>query len=379
MFRCVAVRNLNGGREVRDHDAATGGNGFQEYRAPRERGHLPRNFGYHRACQLRRGRDQDGLGLRIVFGLRQEVRGHEGRARAVIGENQHFGRTGGHVHGRAFRIGGDLLFGGGHPRVAGAEDLVDLGYGRGAIGQCRDSLGAPHLEDGIDTAQLGRDQHRRVGAALVRRGTQEALRAARQPRGHGQHDDGGGQGCGTCRHIQSHGIDGPDDPARSALRARSPATAATAAGAAWNLCTFAIARSSAVICSAVNCARAAANSCGVTSRLSRRTPSKRSVSASSAASPSRRTWAMRRETSTATSRPSCKSRAGQRREALSRIQVLPIQDAHDLDQHFLDRQYQHGAGAGLLQTLEGFPEHILAAHGVYGDAVGVAFQRNDGG
>ncbi len=183
MFRCIAVGNLNGSGEVRDHDAATGGNGFHQYRVPGERGHLPLHFGHHRARQLHRGCDQDGLGLRIVFGLRQQIRSHEIGAGAVIGENQHFGRTRGHVHSRAFRIGGHLLFGGGHPGVAGTEDLVDLGDGRGAIGQCGDSLGATHLEDGIDAAQLGCDQHRRVGAAAVGRGAQDALRTARQPRG----------------------------------------------------------------------------------------------------------------------------------------------------------------------------------------------------
>ncbi len=105
-----------------------------------------------------------------------------GRA-ALIGNDQHFGGSGRHVHGRALRIGGDLLLGRGDPGIAGAEDLVDLGNRSRAIGQGGDRLGATHLEHGVDAAQLRGHQHRgmrapsRAGGVHSTRRGQPARRA----------------------------------------------------------------------------------------------------------------------------------------------------------------------------------------------------------
>ncbi len=196
--------------------------------------------------------------------------------------------------------------------------------------------------------------------------------------GNGQHDDGGGQGCGTCRHIQSHGIDGPDDP----LAAHSGRGLQRQRRQLLGGVELVHIRDRTLECRDLFGRQLRTRG----SELLRRDAQTVQTHAVEALGERQQRGValvahLGNETGNVSGhvRPGLICRAGQRREPLFRIQVLPIQDAHDLNQHFLDRQYQHGAGAGLLQTLEGFPEHILAAHGMYGDAVGVAFQRNDGG
>ncbi len=150
------------------------------------------------------GRQQQRLRVRVVFGLRQQVRGDEVRIGRLIGDHQHFRRAGRQVERRAVGVGGDQLLGRRHPAVAGSEDLVDLGDGCGAIGHRRDRLRAADLEDCVDAAQLRRDQHARIGAAVAaRRRAQHPLRAAGESRRHRQHDRGRRERRGAGRHVQA--------------------------------------------------------------------------------------------------------------------------------------------------------------------------------
>ena len=79
-----------------------------------------------------------------------------------VGDHQHLGRARRQVDGGAGRIRGDDLLGGRDPGAAGSEDLVDLGNALRAEGQRGDGLRAADLVDGVDAAQLGGHQHRRV-------------------------------------------------------------------------------------------------------------------------------------------------------------------------------------------------------------------------
>src|ERR1700677_3298068 len=147
--------------------------------------------------------------------------------------------------------------------------------------------------------------------------------------------------------------------------------------AAWKRRTFSIARSIAACCSAVTARSASANSCSVTASVSRRTPSYCCVSASSAASPSRRTRSMMSRAAALT--PAASASAGRCRashcaavddEFQSRILIT-------LSQHFLDRQNQYRGGARTLQVLERLPEDIFAAHRVNRYPIAQSFQEYD--
>ncbi len=95
-------------------------------------------------------------------------------------------------------------FRGGHPGIAGAEHLVALRDGLGAVGHGGDGLSAADLEYPLDARLARGDQHRGVGAA-VRFGAVHMMRTG-QPaiaRRHRQHDGGGRQGRGARGHVQA--------------------------------------------------------------------------------------------------------------------------------------------------------------------------------
>jgi hypothetical protein len=68
--------------------------------------------------------DEDHLGVGVVLGLAEQVGGGEHGIGAAVGDDQQFGRAGGHVDGGTAGQGGGLFLGLGHPGVAGAEQLV---------------------------------------------------------------------------------------------------------------------------------------------------------------------------------------------------------------------------------------------------------------
>ena len=82
-----------------------------------------------------------------MLSLRQKVRGDELRPDRVVGDDQDFGRARRQITRGAIRITGHGLLRSGDPDIARAENLIDLGDRGRPIGQRRDRLCAPDLED----------------------------------------------------------------------------------------------------------------------------------------------------------------------------------------------------------------------------------------
>ncbi len=170
--------------------------------------HLPRGF----LCQRRAGRDEQGLRIGTVFGLREQIGGDEIAAGGVIRNHHDLGHAGGQVGGRARGVLRDQHFGGGHEGIARPENFVALGYGRRAVGHGGDGLSAARLEHLIDAGLARGDQHRRIGGAVARgRRAHHPHRAAGDGGGNREHDGGGRQRGGTRRHIQPDRTDGNAD------------------------------------------------------------------------------------------------------------------------------------------------------------------------
>src|ERR1700722_10669247 len=168
----------------------------------------------------------------------------------------------------------------------------------------------------------------------------------------------------------------------------TPGAVSTRSGAvvcaAWNCCTFAIARSKAALCTAFRARSAAANSAAVTRSEARRAWSNFSVRVSTAESPSRRTASMMSCAAAATCaalpweglrKAWCCSAAVS--DFQCRMRMMGWQTPLPLRQHFLDRQHQDRGGARALQLLERFPKYVFTAHRVHRHPVPAAFERND--
>src|SRR5271163_404227 len=200
-------------------------------------------------------------------------------------------------------------------------------------------------------------------------------------------------GTASIRAVEGRGAEPagtyrPTAPIGTLIRSQTtPGAVSTLKGAgicaAWNRWMVCIARPMAACCLGSSARSANSNSWGVTRSTRSRAPSYCSVSASSAASPSRRTRAMMRR-AVAAVRAACRcagrftalNRAAVDREFQSRMRILKRLAS---GQHLLDRQHQHRTCAGGLQLLQSFPEHVFAAHRMDGDPIAQAFQGNDGG
>jgi hypothetical protein len=192
VLRSVAVAHLEGGVEIRDQQHAALGHRARGDRAARQGRHLPLDLGDARHGHGARRGDEHDLRVLAVLGLRQQVRGDEGRARGLIGDDQDFRRAGRHVERGSVGIRCDDLLGGSHPRVARTEDLVHLRHALGAEGHGGYGLCTAELEVLLDAAEPRRDQHGRVGAAVrARRRAHDSHRAAGNAGRHGQHDGRG--------------------------------------------------------------------------------------------------------------------------------------------------------------------------------------------
>jgi len=89
------LATASGGVKLRHHDAAAGGQRLLENRAARESRQRARERLRDAHRELAAVGHQQRLRLSVVLGLRQQVRGHEVRARALIGDHQHLRWTGG--------------------------------------------------------------------------------------------------------------------------------------------------------------------------------------------------------------------------------------------------------------------------------------------
>ncbi len=126
-----------------------------------------------------RGRvgDQHSPRQRVVLELGGQVRRHEVRASARVGDDHHLGRSGDSVDADCAK---DLFFGQGHVYVARARNDVDARYRAGAVSQRSDRLSAANSVNGIDARDVGSGEDRsRHGAVRARRCGQHDLRHAR--------------------------------------------------------------------------------------------------------------------------------------------------------------------------------------------------------
>ena len=262
---------------------------------------------------------------------------------------------------------GHQLFGGRHPGAAGAEDLVDLAHGLGAEGQGGDGLRAAHLVDGVDAAELGRDQHGRVQLALAiaaswrwRAAGHPAMRAGTASMM--AVEGSGADPAGTYRPTLSIGrvMRSQRTPGMVSTRQRLRELRRVETRRRWST-----ARSSAAICARAE--RRARRAKLRRAHLQLRRARDRRISACSGARPRRPRRAPRAtivappggrlpRALPAAGRPA--PRVAPRRSADFQSMML-----HS-GQHLLDGQHQQRAGAGLLEALERLPEHVLAAHGV---------------
>ena len=166
-----------------------------------------------------------------MLGLRQQIGRDERRVRRRVGDHEHLGGSRREVTCRAGGIAVDLRLGLGDPRVAGSKDLVDLRHGSRAVRHRRDGLRAAELEHALDAGDARRIEDSGIDAAVALRGATENTRLApRQSSRDTEHQRGGGQGCGTRRHVEAdalerprhtlaaHAFDGVDDDGLRQLR-----------------------------------------------------------------------------------------------------------------------------------------------------------------
>ena len=180
--------------------------------ASRQRRQLCRDRLFHRVGERRITGDQDRLRAGIVLGLRQHVGGDPVGMAAVVGEDQHFGGTRDHIDADPAE---DRALGGRHIGIAGTDDLGDRLDGRGAIGERRHRLRAADAIDLVDTGKLSRRKHQRHELAVRRRHHHDDARHAGDLGRYGVHQDRGGIGRGTARHVEADRLD--RRPARAEL------------------------------------------------------------------------------------------------------------------------------------------------------------------
>ena len=121
--------------------------------------------------------DQDRLRRLVVLGLGQQIDRHAARIVGRVGEHHHLRRAGDAVDADAAE---HLPLGLGDIGVAGADDAIDRGDGRGAVGQRRHRLRAA---DAVDFRHAGAPrggQHQRVEHPVRRRHAHREPRHARR-------------------------------------------------------------------------------------------------------------------------------------------------------------------------------------------------------
>ena len=146
---------------------------------------------------------QDGLRQFIMFGLAEQIHRHPFSGSAAIGQHQNLARAGNHVdaHGAEH-----AALGAGHIGIAGAGDLVHLGDGGCAIGQCGHGLRAADGKGTRNTRHISRCQHQRIAFAARRRHHHDDVFHASHMRRNRVHQHGGWIGGLATRHIDAHAV-----------------------------------------------------------------------------------------------------------------------------------------------------------------------------
>ena len=144
-------------------------------------------------------RDQDRLGVFVMLGLREQVRGDPFRLIGAIGDHQDLGGARDHVDADGAE---DQALGGGDIGVAGAHDLVHRRNRLGAVGERGDGLRPAHPIDLCDACDLGGGHHRRVERAIRRRHDHGDAPHAGDAGGDRVHQHGARIGGGAARHVE---------------------------------------------------------------------------------------------------------------------------------------------------------------------------------
>ena len=144
-------------------------------------------------------RDQDRLGVFVMLGLREQVRGDPIRLIGAIGDHQDLGGARDHVDADGAE---DQALGGGDIGVAGAHDLVHRRNRLGAVGERGDGLRPAHPIDLCDACDLGGGHHRRVERAIRRRHDHGDALHAGDARGDRVHQHGARIGGRAAGHVE---------------------------------------------------------------------------------------------------------------------------------------------------------------------------------
>ena len=137
-----------------------------------------------------------------MLGLREQVRGHEIRCSAAVGNHQHFRRTGRHINRRTVQTLTDLALRFGNVCVTRAKDFVDFGNRLRPERQGGNRLRAAHFIDRLHAAQLRRIQD--LIGDRWRRAEHHLLTTGNTCRS-GQHQDGRKQRGRAARNIEANG------------------------------------------------------------------------------------------------------------------------------------------------------------------------------
>ena len=143
-----------------------------------------------------------------MFGLAEQVGGHDLRAAFAIGNHQNLTGAGHHVNAHLAK---HLLLCLRHKLVAGTHNFIYLGDALRAVGQSGHRLGAPHPKHPVHPADPGRRQD--VGGNLPifpRRGHHADLLYPGQLGGDAVHQHAGGIGGGAAGDVEPHPRQGED-------------------------------------------------------------------------------------------------------------------------------------------------------------------------
>jgi len=147
---------------------------------------------------------QDRLRGRIVLRLRQQIGGDPMRVVILVGDDQHFRRTGDRIDADGAE---HLPLGCRHIGIAGTDNFDHRLDRLGAMGQRGDGLGAADAVDFFNARKFGGGEHERVQLSARRRHHHDDARYACDLGRHGVHQHRAWIGGRPARHVEANGFD----------------------------------------------------------------------------------------------------------------------------------------------------------------------------
>ena len=217
MFRRVLVADAHGFVHVPDQDGDGVGDGAPDDVNAGQGHGLPVHLVLDgpELLLVEVDRDEDHLAVDAVLGLRQEVRGYEGRVRVPVCDHEHLRRAGRHVDAHAgVGVVAHIHLARGHELVSGAEDLVHLAHALGTVRHGGDSLRATSKDYALSADLVSDvDNFRSYATVGSRRRSEDDLLAASYHGGNTQHERRTGKDSRATRDVQSHAFDRSRKPA----------------------------------------------------------------------------------------------------------------------------------------------------------------------